>query len=265
MKHQVSESDKACLHFRQYGKGEKVLLCFHGFGQDHQVYRILEDRFGNDYTIFSFDLFYHGQSFWHNKSMPISLKDWEQIIGQFIKEQEIKQFSVVGYSMGARFALALYNMMPKRITQLILVAPDGITKRFTYWFMTSFGINRKILRYLVTKPQPYKHVLDILLRFRLIDKRVLKFSETQMQTRALRRKVYYSWVMFRNLYVPIGATTQKIQENNTKLKLVMGVFDKVIDLEDIRPLLKTFPESLMHLPVGHTGLLKAWVNTPEPF
>ena len=265
MKHQVSESDKACLHFRQYGKGQKVLLCFHGFGQDHQVYRILEDRFGADYTIFSFDLFYHGQSFWHDKSEPILQKDWEQMMIQFLEEHQIKQFSVVGYSMGARFALALYNGMPKRINQLVLLAPDGISKSLTYWFMTSFSSTRKLLRYLVINPQPYRRLLLILLRLRLVDKGVLKFSETQMQTRVMRRRVYYTWVMFRNLYASSTITAKNINENATDLKIVMGEFDKVIGLESIKPLLKHFPKSLMYLSIGHTGLLKAWANASEPF
>jgi pimeloyl-ACP methyl ester carboxylesterase len=260
MKHNVSESKKACLHFRKYGRGANVLLCFHGFGQDHDVYRVLEDRFGEKYTLFSFDLFYHGQSFWHEKTKPLSIEDWTEIITQFLIEQRIERFSLVGYSMGARFALATFNGFPKRIEQLILLAPDGIRKHFTYRLMTSFLITRRILRYIVINPKPYQSLLALLLRLRIVDKGVLKFSETQMQTRAMRRRVYYSWTMFRKLYVPINKTLSNIEDHATKVELVMGAYDRVVDLSDITPVARRFPASIVVLPVGHTGLLKAWAN-----
>jgi pimeloyl-ACP methyl ester carboxylesterase len=260
MKHNVSESKKACLHFRKYGRGAKVLLCFHGFGQDHDVYRLLEDRLGEKYTLYSFDLFYHGQSFWHEKRKPISIEDWNEIITQFLTEQRIERFSLVGYSMGARFALATYNGFPKRIEQLILVAPDGIRKHFTYSLMTSFFISRRILRYIVINPKPYQFLLALLLRLRIVDKGVLKFSETQMQTRAMRRRVYYSWTMFRKLYLPINSTLSNIEHYATKVELVIGAYDRVVEMDDIAPLARRFPESVIILPNGHTALLKAWVN-----
>ena len=69
--------------------------------------------------------------------------------------------------------------------------------------------------------------------------------------------------MFRNLYVSPELTAQYIAEEHTKLKFVMGEYDRVVELADIRPLLRRFPKSLINLPVGHTGLLKAWVNSTD--
>src|SRR6185437_13009699 len=109
MKHKVLETSKALLHYRQYGKGSSALLCFHGYGQDHDVYRELEALYGNKYTIYSFYLFYHGQSFWHNKKQPIEKEDWSAIIHQFLALEHIDHFSLVGYSMGSRFALATFD------------------------------------------------------------------------------------------------------------------------------------------------------------
>ncbi|MDB5273031.1 MAG: alpha/beta hydrolase, partial [Chitinophagaceae bacterium] len=109
MKHLSLETDKACLHYRQYGKGSSVLLCFHGYGQDHDVYRELETLYGSKYTIYSFDLFYHGQSFWHNKTQPLEKEDWSAIMADFFAIQKINRFSLVGYSMGSRFALATFD------------------------------------------------------------------------------------------------------------------------------------------------------------
>ncbi len=261
MKHKVLETSEACLHYRQYGKGVKTLLCFHGYGQDHEVYRALEELYGNEYTIFSFDLFYHGQSFWHNKTEPISIKDWEEMMRVFLVVEHVERFSLVGYSMGGRFALATLNGCPDRIDQLILLAPDGIKKRFLYWLMTSFSFTRKVLRFLVTNPKPYKRLVDLLLMFRMVNKGVLKFSETQMQTRSMRRRVYYSWTMFRKLFISPRITAQNIKKHQVVMRLYMGNFDKVVPIENVKPLLRHFPDSLRILPVGHTVLLKTWIQT----
>ena len=261
MKHLSLETDKACLHYRKYGKGSSVLICFHGYGQDHDVYRELEELYGNKYTIYSFDLFYHGQSFWHDKKQPLKKSDWSEIMNLFFDMQKINRFSLVGYSMGSRFALATCDAFAQRTDQLILLAPDGIKRRFLYWLMTSFSSTRYMLRVVVTNPKPYLWLMNLLLALRLINRGVTKFSETQMKTRAMRRRVYYSWVIFRKLFISPRITAEKIKHNNVTLKIYMGDFDKVIALSQVKPLLKFFPNSLRTIPVGHTHLLKTWIHT----
>jgi len=261
MKHKALETPKACLHYRQYGKGSSILLCFHGYGQDHEVYRELEERYGVQYTIFSFDLFYHGQSFWHDKIIPLSLEAWKEIMQHFCDVHKIDRFSLVGFSMGGRFALTTFNAFPQQVDQLILLAPDGIKKRFVYWLMTSFSGTRSVLRYLVTNPKPYQQLIEVLLTIGLINKGVLRFSETQMKTRAMRRRVFYSWTMFRMLFIPPRITAQQIKKYGVTIRVYMGDFDKVVPKENVKPLLRYFPESLRTLPVGHTALLKTWIQT----
>jgi pimeloyl-ACP methyl ester carboxylesterase len=261
VKHKVLETPKALLHYRQYGKGPMALLCFHGYGQDHDVYRELEELYGNKYTIYSFDLFYHGQSFWHNKEQPVEKADWSYIMEQFFAVQKIERFSLVGYSMGSRFALATFDVYADRVDQLILLAPDGIKRRFLYWLMTSFGFTRHLLRIVVTNPKPYLWLMETLLVLRLINKGVTKFSETQMKTRAARRRVYYSWIMFRKLFITPRATAEKIKKHEVTLKIFMGEFDKVITISQVQPLLDVFPKSLRIIPAGHTQLLKMWIQT----
>ena len=261
MKHKVLETPKALLHYRQYGKGDRDLLCFHGYGQDHDVYRELEELYGNKYTIYSFDLFYHGQSFWHDKAQPVEKEDWSKIMAEFFKAHAIERFSIVGYSMGSRFALSTFDKYAERVDQLILLAPDGIKRRFLYWLMTSFGFTRHLLRIVVTNPKPYLWLMQTLLALRLINRGVTKFSETQMKTRVARRRVYYSWVMFRKLFITPKATAEKIKLYNVTLKIYMGEFDKVITVSQIQPLLNAFPKSLRTIPAGHTQLLKMWIQT----
>jgi hypothetical protein len=82
-----------------------------------------------------------------------------------------------------------------------------------------------------------------------------------MQTRVARRRVYYSWVMFRKLFITPKATAEKIKQYDVTLKIYMGEFDKVIQLSQVQPLLKFYPKSLRTIPAGHTQLLKMWIQT----
>ena len=54
------------LYYYREGDGNKVILLFHGFGQDHKAFDSWIDVLESDYTIFAFDLFFHGNSKWAN-------------------------------------------------------------------------------------------------------------------------------------------------------------------------------------------------------
>ena len=45
---------------RKFGKGDDVLLAFHGYGQDSSWFEHLEELLGDKYTILAFDLAFHG-------------------------------------------------------------------------------------------------------------------------------------------------------------------------------------------------------------
>jgi pimeloyl-ACP methyl ester carboxylesterase len=48
------------LPYRIYGAGPELMLAFHGFGREGSEFIQLAQFIGNRYTIYAFDLFYHG-------------------------------------------------------------------------------------------------------------------------------------------------------------------------------------------------------------
>jgi pimeloyl-ACP methyl ester carboxylesterase len=259
-KQRAVETNSAVLHYTKYGTGSKALLCFHGYGQNHTVFQSLIKHVDSSYSIYAFDLFYHGQSFWHKKTTPICHDDWKQLVNRFLIDNQIDTFTAIGFSMGSRFAISTAASFPEHTKQLILLAPDGIQPRRFYWFMTNFVFTRALLRYVILKPALFNITCRMLLKWNWINKGVLKFSESQMQTKEMRRRVYYSWVTFRKLFVNPTELVQLLKQHSVSTKVYLGTYDKVITKQNIKPLKKLWPSSIHSLQAGHTNLLQCWIN-----
>src|SRR5690349_5025567 len=102
------------------------MLAFHGFGQGKEAFSTFGEALSSDYTLYSFDLFFHGKSEWNYEEEPLEKEFWSEIIQRFLKEQDIRSFSVVGYSMGGKFALATVEAFPTHVKEVYLLAPVGI-------------------------------------------------------------------------------------------------------------------------------------------
>src|SRR5690606_39104218 len=124
------------LHYVKAGNGKHPLLVFHGFGQDHTLYVPLLRSLSAKYTLYIVDLFFHGKSEWNEGERPLEKSAWAGIMKVLLQEQNISRFSILAYSLGGKFALAMLEEFPDRIEKLFLVAPDGIKTSFWYSMAT---------------------------------------------------------------------------------------------------------------------------------
>jgi pimeloyl-ACP methyl ester carboxylesterase len=252
------EDPKALLHYSEYGEGQKVMLCFHGFGQTSSHFHELEEVWKDEYKIYNFDLFYHGQSFWHAKDAPISKEYWAGIIRRFLKEKSIDRFSLTGFSMGGKFVLAISEAFPDKIEKIILIAPDGINTSFWYSLATYPGWTRSFFRKIILKPKLYFNTVKLLRFFRIVDAGILRFANTQMTTKEQRRRVYYSWIVFRELSFDMNVIAGLFQKHHIKLEMFLGIHDKIITEKNMNVLLHKLNQYDMHLlESGHSNLIKA--------
>src|SRR5690349_13168365 len=94
------------LFYTRIGNGGKNLLLFHGFGQDHSVFISIANAVSDQYTCYLFDIYFHGKSHWTADEKPLEKEDWKRIIGDILHSNNISDFNLFGYSMGAKFAFA---------------------------------------------------------------------------------------------------------------------------------------------------------------
>jgi len=248
------------LCYYKYGAGQKALLLFHGFGQDHTAFDTWCEVLKEDYTIYSFDLFFHGSSVWAGTD-PLKKSDWKKMIELFMQKENIIEFELAGFSMGGKFVFATLESFPDQIRKVILVAPDGVKVNFWYKAATFPGL-MNVFESLVKKPEPFFSFIKLLEAFGVIDKYLLKFALSQMDTEEKRTKVYSSWIYFRLLEFDMHNIGRLVNDRKTPIKIFVGKLDRVIPPGSMSDLVKLAKHSHREvLDVGHSDL----VNKTIPY
>jgi len=247
----------AVLGYLQAGNGPEHLLIFHGFGQDHTAFNALASELDKKFTLYSFDLFFHGQSHWPNGETPLSKGYWKEILGRFLKEKAIENFSLMGFSLGGKFALASIEAFPRKISSVYLLAPDGIKTNIWYSLATYPIALRWLFKSMILKPGRFQSIVRGARKLNLADRGVSKFAESQMDTEEKRQRVYYSWVVFRQLKFDLDSIASLINSNKIDLYVFVGRFDKIITAKNIELLLHRVPDHHFQiLETGHNGLIE---------
>jgi len=245
------------LFYKKTGTGSKVLLVFHGFGQDHDAFEVLASALGDSYTVYAFDLYFHGKSEWGYAEQPLEKSFWKEIIGKFLMDNQIDAFSLAGFSLGARFALATTEEFPSRTEQLFLLAPDGIKASFWFTLSTYPIALRKIFKSMIRHPSRFKIIVNTLHELRLMNKSLLKFAEHQMNTVEKRRKVYFSWVVFRHLKFNRTKLLRLLNEKSIPVTIVIGQHDRVITTASVTGFVKKIRNGKFKIiNTGHAAFLK---------
>ena len=246
---------QATLRYTKTGNGKKVLFTFHGFGQTSQVFCKLSESLSADYTIYNFDLFFHG-SLWNQDEQPLEKVFWNELIQKFISAEGIHELSVLGFSMGAKFALATLEAFPARVKEIFLLAPDGIKTNTWYSLATYPTALRALFKTTIKNPLIFNATANFAFRTRLIDKGVLRFVKSQMNTEEKRNRVYLSWVVFRHLHFSMRHISRMIHEHRVKLVVITGRFDKIITAKNMGKLLRHVPHARLEmLDTGHNGVI----------
>src|SRR6266487_4172329 len=112
------------ISYYRFGSGPNVAICFHGYGEDASTFVFLEKFAGDQYSFISIDLPFHGKTVW-NEGLNFIHTELVEIIKE-ISELKNQKLSIIGFSLGGRIVLSLYQAMPEQIEKLILLAPDGL-------------------------------------------------------------------------------------------------------------------------------------------
>lgn len=246
----------AHIHFRRFGTGAKILIAFHGFGQTGQNMLPIARKLGSDYTLICFDLFFHGNSIWAAEQLTIEPAFWTQFFKQWLERENIGRFSLLGYSLGCKFLFHSLMATPEKVDTVWLLAPDGLNDHPLYKFAVNNPIGQKVLKELVTRPHSFFWAVTLLSTFRLVNKSLLKFAASQMNTREKRWRVYNSWIAFRRLGVEPLHLAETINRNSIAITIYLGKYDKVITRKAISELTANLPDhKLLVIESGHSDII----------
>ncbi len=244
------------LHYDKGGNGSTPLLLFHGFGQSYKLFEDWIAELGDKYTLYPFDLFFHGQSEW-NSEQPLEKSDWKNSIDLFLTNEGITTFEIAGFSLGGKFAMATLELFPERVKRIFLLAPDGIKTSAWYSLATYPVATRSLFKSMIKRPERFFLLINLARSLGLVDKGVIRFVENQMNTEAKRAQVYNSWVYFRHIAVDLNIIANLLNTNSIPLVLLVGKYDKVILAENMNILLDKLDSKQFNLlEAGHNDLIK---------
>jgi pimeloyl-ACP methyl ester carboxylesterase len=247
---------KSRLHYIKAGNGKQTMLFFHGFGQDHAVYIPIIQTLASDYTVYIFDLYFHGKSSWNNGEKPLDKRIWKEIVSQFLDENKIDSFSLSAFSLGGKFAFATAEAMPEKCKQLFLIAPDGIDTNLWYNFATYPYVSRSLFKSLILNHQRFLSILKFFSKFDSIDKGLIRFADYQMNSEEKRKRVYYSWVVFRRLTFNHRKLAKILNDAKIRVTIVIGKYDPVINPAAVKKFANMIKDvNFALVDAGHTGLL----------
>jgi pimeloyl-ACP methyl ester carboxylesterase len=260
----ITEMLQSNLHFHKTGHGPNILLAFHGIGQDGlSCFRPFTKTLGNYYTIYAFDLYFHGK---YSQTLNaevfvndefITKDNWKEFIQEFLFKENISRFDVAGFSIGGRFALATLESFSSQINKAFLIAPDGISEHPLYTLASRFLPARYFFRWLMQNPNLLFMAANVLQKYGLIHSSLYRFTQNLLNTPEKRQTIYNSWVAFRELHFDIQLLYQKILTSRIDLYLFVGKYDKLLKVSAVQKLSDLLPgDKFIILQSGHSQLVE---------
>lgn len=245
------------LSYMRFGSGPAPAFCFHGYGEEADSFAFLEKYAGNQFTFFAIDLPFHGKTKW-NEEYKCSIHDLRQIIEQILNNNpgrlrtENWRLTFIGYSLGGRVALALYETMSSQTERLVLLAPDGLKVNFWYWLSTQTWIGNKLFSFTMKHPKWFFAFLKLLNKLKLVNASIFKFVNYYIGDKEVRRLLYARWTTLRKLKPDLKKIKSLVNDNKTKVRLVYGMHDRII-LSSVGEKFKKGIEDNCTIAVIHSG------------
>ncbi len=228
-----------------FGQGPAPALCFHGYGENAKTFEFLAKYAGNQYTFYSIDLPFHGETDW-KEGLDFTAADLSQIVEEIIREgnfrphpdrfphpsQPNRQLKVklflIGYSLGGRIALGLLQQVPEQIEKMILLAPDGLKVNFWYWLATQTWPGNKFFSFTMKKPGWFFGFLKLLNKMGLVNASIFKFVNYYIGDKTVRQLLFQRWTTLRKIKPDITLVKSLIKKNNIAVRLLYGKHDRII-------------------------------------
>jgi pimeloyl-ACP methyl ester carboxylesterase len=218
------------ISYRVIGRGFRKAVCFHGYGENSASFTFFEKYVGEELTLFAIDLPFHGDTVW-NEGLNIEVSDLVKIVQLISGSSEnagSTKLTVVGYSLGGRMALSVYQNYAPYIDRLVLLAPDGLKVNFWYWLATQTLLGNRLFAFTMRKPGWFFGLLKIFNKLRLVNPSIFKFVHYYIGDPHVRHLLYERWTGLRNIRPDLPVIKRLIKAHDTVVSLVYGSHDRII-------------------------------------
>lgn len=239
------------LAYQEYGNGPELWIALHGFAQAGAVFAAVHAQLPSRVTLVALDLPWHGQSQWD--ADVFLLPNIQATIESILFSKGVQKYTMLGFSFGARLALALTALEASRWSKLVLLAPDGLPRRGWYAFVDRMpGWGKKILSKAFNQAPYLLKIAEKMYHWKWLDAFSLKFMRQHLQHEDQIRRLKGTWLSAA-LFPKLEHSCKRLTELNLPVFLITGEEDKVIPPDSFGYLAQKIPEAqwLRLKEVGH--------------
>jgi hypothetical protein len=109
---------------------------------------------------------------------------------------------------------------------------------------------------MIHHPSRFHTIVKTLRQLHIVDRGILRFAESQMDTEEKRMRVYNAWVVFRHLHFDLAIMAEKINDHPISITVLLGKYDKVIPIRHIQRFVAKLHRAKLEIAnAGHNDLV----------
>lgn len=223
----VLQYRSSSLAWQRFGNGPRLLLAFHGFGQDSEVFRPYAEHLP-DTSVISIDLFGHGQSTW-NESQPCDIPTLMSLIDEILVKEQITmaRMAVIGFSIGSRAAMSIAQYQPHRVENLIVLSAPTPAFWSLFRFATRTLVGKAVFTSFINHPNRIIHVASVMKTVGLMPRIRFLFLQHLLINKQLGPLVYDCWTGLSGFALNLSELEIVLNENQIQLILGGGERDEI--------------------------------------
>ncbi|KXX68106.1 alpha/beta hydrolase [Flammeovirga sp. SJP92] len=229
-KHFFLNLEKGKIECLQFGEGEKLLICIHGFGDSVNLFRSIAPAWEKDYTMIAFSLPYHGKTDWGPSYF--SSRNIKEIIDAILERFQKDRFSILGYSMGGKITMyCIQKYYSSSIDQLILCASDGLKTHILYDVSKLPRLYLELTMLLLRFPKAMFKLVGWIHRRGYLSKFLYDFFMNHFATQEQRRRFFGVATSSRYMSPDLKQLASQINQYKVPVDMYFGKRDEVILME----------------------------------
>lgn len=218
------------LHYLCSGHGPKLLIAFHGYGNEADIFAPFTPFIEKDYTMYSIDLPHHGNSGWDAGDM-LEQEELAVLTRGLMKEMEVDQCTLMGYSLGGRVCLSIIEQLPGYIDRVLLIAPDGLVFNPLYYFVTKNFAGKRLFRNFLNSPERYMRYIHWLKEKKYVNASQYNFAMHYLDTPERRDFLLKVWPDMSRIIPNSRKLRNVIVKHHIQINIFMGAYDRVIPVK----------------------------------
>ncbi|MCX6317655.1 MAG: alpha/beta fold hydrolase [Bacteroidetes bacterium] len=190
----------------------------------------MEKSAGDQFTFIAIDLPFHGDTDWKG-GLNFTIDQLVEIVKGILAQENVnpsRPVTLIGYSLGGRVVLSLFQSGKLNTDRMVLLAPDGLKVNRWYWLATQTWLGNRFFAFTMKHPGWFFGMLKVMNRLGLVNASIFKFVNYYIGDETVRQLLYTRWTTLRKLKPRLSVIKKMIAEKNIPVRLVYGRHDRII-------------------------------------